>query len=153
MDSDTLPKVDQSQIRVNQASMILVLLIGFIFDLWVLVAAIAVIHIVGVLAPQLLVWRWLYQGLLKPLGFVRPDVIADHPEPHRFAMAVGGGLAVLSTVLHLLGLSTAGWVVTWVLMLLAAVNLFLGFCLGCFTYYQLNRLGVPGFEHSPMEGA
>lgn len=153
METNNVPRVDQSQTRVNQASMILVLLIGFVLDLWVFVAAVAVINIVGVLAPQLLVWRWLYRGLLKPLGVVRPDVIVDHPEPHRFAMAVGGGLATLSTLLFLLRLSTAGWVAAWVLIVLAGLNLFLGFCLGCFTYYQLNRLGVPGFEHSPMEGA
>jgi hypothetical protein len=152
MESNGAPKVDQSQIRVNQASMILVLLVGFIFDLWYLVAAVAVINILGVLSPKLLAWRWLYRGLLKPLGLVRPDVIVDHPEPHRFAMAVGGGLATLSTVLLLLGLGIAGWVVAWILMILAGLNLFLGFCLGCFTYYQLNRLGVPGFEHSRMEG-
>jgi hypothetical protein len=145
--------VDQSQIRVNQTAMILVLLIGFVLDQWPFVAVVAVINIVGVLMPRLLVWRWLYRGLLRPLGIVRPDVIPDYPEPHRFAMAVGGGLAALSALLLALGLSIPGWIATWVLIALAGLNLFLGFCLGCFTYYQLNRLGLPGFDRSPLEGA
>jgi hypothetical protein len=29
---------------------------------------------------------------------------------------------------------------------LAAANLFFGFCAGCFVYYQLGKLGVPGFQ-------
>jgi cytosine/uracil/thiamine/allantoin permease len=68
-------------------------------------------------------------------------------------MAVGGGLAALSALLLALGLSIPGWIATWVLIALAGLNLFLGFCLGCFTYYQLNRLGLPGFDRSPLEGA
>ncbi len=38
----------------------------------------------------------------------------------------------------------------WRPSMLAALNLFVGFCVGCFVYYQLNRLGVPGFLHSPL---
>jgi hypothetical protein len=48
-------------------------------------------------------------------------------------------------------LATVGWVLVWVLILLAGLNLFVGFCLGCFVYYQFSRLGVPGFEHSPLD--
>jgi hypothetical protein len=38
----------------------------------------------------------------------------------------------------------------WLVVTLAALNLFLGFCAGCFVYYQLNRLQVPGFDHRPL---
>ena len=60
----------------------------------------------------MLVWRWLYRGLLRPTGLVKPDVIADHPEPHRFAMLVGGVLAVLSAILLVAGFPVAGWIAT-----------------------------------------
>jgi hypothetical protein len=43
-----------------------------------------------------------------------------------------------------------GWALAWLVVVLAALNLFLGFCAGCFVYYQLNRLQVPGFHHSPL---
>jgi hypothetical protein len=43
-----------------------------------------------------------------------------------------------------------GWSLAGVVALLAALNLFLGFCAGCFVYYQLNRLHVPGFVHRPL---
>jgi hypothetical protein len=39
----------------------------------------------------------------------------------------------------------------FIVVVLAAVNLFLGFCVGCFVYYQLNKLGVPGFEYAPIQ--
>ena len=39
----------------------------------------------------------------------------------------------------------------WLVIGLAALNLFVGFCAGCFVYYRLNRLGVPGFTQSPIE--
>jgi hypothetical protein len=143
--------VDQSVIKVSQASMILVLLIGFILDLWPLVAAVAVINFLGVIDPSLNLWRQLYLRILKPAGWVKPNVISDHHEPHLFAKAVGGVLATVAAILLVLGLPVAGWVVTWILISLAALNLFLGFCLGCFTYYQLTRLGVPGFSQSPIE--
>jgi hypothetical protein len=112
---------------------------------------VAVVNVVGTLAPALFLWRLVYLHGLKPAGLVRPNVIPDNPEPHRFARGVGGALATAAALLFALGQPVAGWILTWVLMLLASINLFLGFCLGCFTYYQLNRLGVPGFDRSPVE--
>jgi hypothetical protein len=41
-----------------------------------------------------------------------------------------------------LGAPVLGWALTGVVVALAAVNLFLGFCAGCFMYYQLGRIGV-----------
>ena len=48
------------------------------------------------------------------------------------------------------GLPALGWGLVWLVIALAALNLFLGFCVGCFVYYQLNKLGLPGFRVSPM---
>jgi membrane protein DedA with SNARE-associated domain len=49
---------------------------------------------------------------------------------------------VLSTAALLLGLPLLGWALAGIVVALAAINLFLGFCLGCFIYYQLGRRGV-----------
>jgi hypothetical protein len=144
----TMARVDQSAIKVSQAAMVAVLLIAFIADFWPLVAFVAIVNLVGVLSPDLFLWRLLYLHVLKPLGWVKPHVIPDYHEPHRFARAVGGVLAAASATLLALGFQLAGWVLTWVLILLASLNLLVGFCLGCFTYYQLSKLGVPGFHRS-----
>jgi len=152
MDDSQEPAVDQSVIKVSQASTIILLVIAFIADLWPPVAAAALIGILGALQPRLSLWRALYRYALKPAGIVKPNVIPDHPEPHRFAQGVGAVLDVVATILLLLGLPVAGWAVVWIHIALAALNLFAGFCVGCFTYYQLNRLGVPGFTRSPVVG-
>jgi len=151
MDKLKAPTVDQSLIKVSQGSMILLLVIAFVLDIWPLVAIVAVVNMLGALRPRLSLWRLLYGRLLKPSGLVKPNVITDHPEPHRFAQGVGATLAALSAILLALGLQTAGWTVTWILILLAGLNLFAGFCVGCFTYYQLSRLGIRGFSHGPIE--
>ncbi len=149
--SKTAVRIDQSAISVSQAAMVLTLLVAFIVDFWPLVAFVAIVNLVGVASPRLFLWRQLHIGVLKPLGWVKPRVRADHHEPHLFARAVGGVLATGSAILLALGLGFAGWALTWVLILLASLNLLIGFCLGCFVYYQLNKLGVPGFDRSPIK--
>jgi hypothetical protein len=55
-------------------------------------------------------------------------------------------------VLFLVGASAGGWVLTWLVVVLAALNLFVGFCAGCAVYYWLNRLKAPGFTKAPPAG-
>ena len=45
-----------------------------------------------------------------------------------------------------------GWVLSWLVIVLAALNLFVGFCAGCAVYYWLHRLQVPGFSKTPPAG-
>jgi hypothetical protein len=35
-----------------------------------------------------------------------------------------------------------GWALDLVVFVLSSINLTVGFCAGCFVYYQLGRLGV-----------
>jgi len=51
-----------------------------------------------------------------------------------------------------LGAVGLGWGLVWVVIALAALNLFGAFCVGCAVYYWLNRLKVPGFVKSPPAG-
>jgi len=44
-----------------------------------------------------------------------------------------------------------GWALIIVVIVLASLNLFAGWCAGCTMYYWLNRLGVPGFTRSRSE--
>ena len=74
----------------------------------------------------------------------------DNPEPHRFAQGFGGVVLLAAIAALATGAMALGWALVGVVVVLAALNLFLGFCAGCFVYYQLNKLGVPGFTHSPL---
>ena len=149
--SEKLGRVDHSGLRVNQAAIILGLLAAFIFDLPWLAAAVAIVMLIGsaIGKPGFFL---LYTGVLRPAGIVKPDVLTDNPEPHRFAQGFGGVVAALSAALLFLGAPAAGWALAWLVIVLAALNLFVGFCTGCAVYYWLNRLQVPGFVKTPPAG-
>jgi hypothetical protein len=92
---------------------------------------------------------FIYQRVLKPLGWVKPDVLADNPQPHRFAQFVGFLFMLGGAVSFLFQAASLGWGLVWIVTALAALNVFAGFCVGCALYYWLNRLNIPGFYKTP----
>jgi len=149
--SSGLRTVDHSALRVNQAFIIVLLIVGFVADSPLLVILVAAVMLLGTAVPGAALFKLVYRRLLRPAGLVKPDVIADNPEPHRFAQGFGGVVLVMALIALLTGLGTLGWALVWLVIALAALNLFLGFCAGCFLYYQLNKLNVPGFNRSPID--
>ncbi len=143
-------KVDQSALQVNQAFIIGLLVLAFLLDAVWLVALVAVVMLLGTAVPALSLFKRIYRHILQPVGLVKPHVIEDNPEPHRFSQGLGGMFVALATLALLVGLPIVGWALVWLVVILAGLNLFLGFCAGCFIYYQLHKLGVPGFRISPI---
>ncbi|HTP60140.1 MAG TPA: DUF4395 domain-containing protein [Spirochaetia bacterium] len=148
---DRLGKVDHSSLRVTQGSIIVLLLFSFVLNSPWLVAVVAVLMLAGsaVSRPG---FFFIYLLLLRPAGIVKPDVLPDNPEPHRFAQGFGGVVAAVSALATLLGAAALGWALAWLVIALAALNLFAGFCVGCAVYYWLHRLQVPGFSKNPPAG-
>jgi hypothetical protein len=128
----------------------LLLIAAFLLDSWLLAAFVGAVMLLGTVVPQLALFKHVYQYILKPNNLVKSDVHEDNPEPHRFAQGFGGVFVALSVLSLLMGQTVLGWDLTWVVVVLAALNFFVGFCAGCFVYYQLNKLGVPGFQVSPL---
>lgn len=134
--------VDQTALRVNQASIITLLLVAFLLDQFWLVALVALVMLVGTVWPRAGLFKLFYSRVLRPAGIARPQVEPDAPQPHLFAQGLGG-LVLLAAVAALEGGAiTIGWLLVGLVILLAAINLFLGFCVGCFIYYQLDRRGL-----------
>lgn len=148
MTHSILTQVDHTAIKAGQLITMLLLLAAFILDSWPLAAFVAVVNIIGAALPALSLFKLVYRYLLVPSGLVKPHLIPDHPEPHRFAQGFSGLVTALSALLVWNGQFALGWVCSWLVIILANLNVFVGFCAGCFTYYQLNRLGLPGFEHT-----
>jgi hypothetical protein len=146
MKTRATPQVDQAALKVNQAFIMALLMLAFVLNSWVVVAFVAVVMLLGTAVPKLALFKQIYHRLLKPRGWVKPQPIADNPAPHRFAQGFGGVVVTLAVVSLLAGYATMGWGLAWLVVALAAANFFLGFCAGCFVYFQLNRLGVPGFS-------
>ncbi len=149
--NNQIRQVDHSALRVNQAAIISLLILAFVLNTPWLVAGVALIMLLGTAlgGPG---FKWVYVGWLKPRGIVKPDVIEDNPQPHIFAQGMGGTVLLLSLVGFILGIPVVGWALAWLVVALAALNLFVGFCAGCFVYYWLVRLHLPGFAAQPPEG-
>ncbi|MBP7962052.1 MAG: DUF4395 domain-containing protein [Caldilineaceae bacterium] len=136
------PKVDHTALKVNQAAIIGLLILAFIFNAVWLVAFVALVMLVGTVWPGAGLFKLVYGRGLRPLGWLKPDIRTDDPQPHLFAQGVGGIVLLLALVGFALGSALTGWGLVIVVVVLAAVNLFFAFCLGCFIYFQLARRGV-----------
>jgi hypothetical protein len=145
-------KVDHSALRTNQAFIIGLLVVAFVLSWPLLVVFVAAVMLVGTAVPTAGLFKAVYFSVLKPAGIVKPDVKIDNPEPHLFAQGLGGVFLVLATLAFIANVAVVGWALVWIVVALAALNLFVGFCAGCTIYYQLNRLGVPGFTQAPLKG-
>ncbi|MCB9435518.1 MAG: DUF4395 domain-containing protein [Anaerolineales bacterium] len=139
-------QVDHSALRVNQAFIIAFLLLAFILNAALVVAFVSAVMLMGTIIPQAGLFKRIYQHLLKPQGWVKPDFQADDPAPHRFAQGLGGVFTLASTLALVGNLSLLGWGLAWLVIGLAALNLFAGFCAGCFVYYQLGKRNILGFK-------
>jgi hypothetical protein len=144
-------KVDHSALKTNQAMIIFFLLAAFVLNVPLLVAFVSVVMLVGSAFRQP-GFKIVYTGFLKPRGLVKPDVLNDNPQPHVFAQGMGGTVLLLALVAFALNYALIGWALVWLVIALAALNVFIGFCAGCFVYYWLVRLHVPGFVAQPLPG-
>jgi hypothetical protein len=136
-------KVDTTSIKFNQASIITLTLLAYLFDLPWLVLFVGAVLAVGTIWPGAALFQQTYRQVLKPIGWLKPYVIDDDPAPHRFAQGVGATFLGLSSLaLLVLNAISLGWGLAGLVVVLAAINLFFNFCAGCFVYYQLMRLGL-----------
>ncbi len=134
--------VDRSALRANQVFIILFTIAGFVFDLPLLVMFVAAVMVAGTLSPSAAVFQQVYRQVLRPAGLLKPDIHPEDPAPHRFAQGVGAAFLLAATLAFVTGASGLGWVLAGIVAVLAAVNLFFGFCAGCFVYFQLARAGL-----------
>jgi hypothetical protein len=149
--NQTLQKVDHSALKTNQITIISLNVLAFVFNLPVLAALVAVVIGIGsfLKVPG---FGFVYKNLLKPRSWMKPDVLDDHPEPHRFAQFLGFLFMTAGCAALFLGASILGWSLVWLVAALAALNAFGGFCVGCAVYYWLSRFNLPGFSKRPPAG-
>ena len=151
MTSQTLQKVDHSALKTNQLLIITLNILAFILNQPWLAAFVALVMGIGS-ALKIPGFLFVYKNMFKPWGWIKPDVLDDNPEPHRFSQILGFVFMTGGSVALFLGASTLGWGLVWLVVALAALNAFGGFCVGCAVYYWLVRLNVPGFAKQPPAG-
>lgn len=150
MKTNSIQKVDFTALRTNQAVIILLNIVAFILNAPLLAAIVTLAMTLGTLLKKS-GFAFIYQAL-KPTGWPKPEILQDNPEPHLFAQGFGAVVMLAGTVSLYLGAAPLGWGLIWLVVALAALNLFGGFCVGCAVYYWLGRLDVPGFTKTPPEG-
>ena len=150
--AEQLQKVDHAALRANQTIIIGLLVGAFITDAAWLVALVALVMAYGTIRKQP-GFKIFYTGLFRRLNVIKPDVLNDNPEPHVFAQALGSIVLFGATIAFWNGLGALGWALAWLVVALAALNLFAGLCVGCMIYYWLARAHIPGFGKTPPPGA
>lgn len=151
MTSQALQKVDHSALKANQLFIISLNVLAFIFNLPILAAVVALVMGIGSLL-KIPAFGFIYKYILRPRGWMKPDVLDDNPEPHRFAQVLGFLFMTAGSIALFSGAGLLGWSLVWLVAALAALNAFGGFCVGCAVYYWLSRLNLPGFTKQPPAG-
>lgn len=145
--------VDHSVISVNQLCTISLLALAFVLDLPLLAAFTGLVMLTTVFMPALGLFTRLYLHVLRPAGLIQPRVHLDNPEPHRFAQFVGATFVLAGFGALAASVPVLGWTLIGIVIALANLNLWAGWCAGCTMYYWLHHLGVPGFKYAPVDSA
>ena len=133
--------VDRTAIKINQFFVILFSLGAFIMNEPGIGLFLGLIMVSGVFFPRLAVFQQFYHKILKPSGWVKPDLLNELSNPHQFASAMGGTMVLIATALiTFTSFEFAGWTLILLVALLALTNLVLGFCMGCFIYFQFSKV-------------
>jgi hypothetical protein len=142
-DRTSSPRVDTHLGKFSQACTVVLAALAFLFSQPIIVLITAIILAIAALAPSISPYRLLYRGIVLPLHLWQPRIVEDDPAPHRFAQGVGAVFLIAASIILFLTKATAvGWTLDLIVFVLAAINLIIGFCAGCFVYYHLGRLGL-----------
>ncbi len=141
--SSNVPRVDTHLAKFSQAGTVLLSALAYLLNQPVIVVIAAIILLLSALVPSISPFRLLYRSGVLPMHLMKPRSGEDDPAPHRFAQGVGAAFLIASSLLLYLTSATAlGWALDLIVFALAGINLIVGFCAGCFVYYQLGRIGI-----------
>jgi hypothetical protein len=137
------PRVDVTLAKFSQATTVLLSGLAFILGQPVLVIIVAIFLALSAISPVISPFRLLYKWVALPLHLLKPRIVEDDPAPHRFAQGIGAVFTITaSLVLVFTNAYVVGWTLDLIVFALSAINLFVGFCAGCFVYYHLGRWGL-----------
>ena len=137
---------DRSVLKVGQVFImsinIVAFAVGFALQVrfaWILSTLVGLLMLGGLASSDLALFKRFYLGVLKPRGIVKPNVVEEDATPHQFAQGVGGSFLIFATIAFLAGAAEVGWILVWIVIVLAFVNFAFDFCVGCQMYFQLDR--------------
>ena len=137
-------QVDHAEIKMGQILTIVISASALILQNTHPLMALAVVFLLSgtlrTISPFSLFYRWV----VHPLGLIQSDYRLDNIQPHKFGQLIDALTVVIALTLIEFGYPLIGWGMVVLLIGLTVVS-YAGWCIGCFMYYQLNRLGLGGF--------
>ncbi|MGH3376455.1 MAG: DUF4395 domain-containing protein [Actinoallomurus sp.] len=135
-------QIDPRGQRFSAILTTIVLIVVLVTGSWPLLAAQAVVFVIGVAfglrsAPYGLVYQALVRARLGPPKELEPEA------PPRFAQGVGAAFALVGLVGYILGVPALGMTATAFALIAAFLNAAFGLCLGCEAYLLIRRF-TPG---------
>jgi hypothetical protein len=135
-------QVDPRGQRFGAVITTLVLIVVLVTSSWMLLAAQAVVFVVGVVfglrnAPYGLIYKALVRPRIGPPEELEPEA------PPRFAQGVGAAFALTGVAGYILKVPALGMTATVFALVAAFLNAAFRFCLGCEAYLIIRRL-APG---------
>lgn len=129
----TFPPIDARIARFNQAVLAFFLAMAFVFDLRWMVPIMAIILLVGVLAgPEFGLFQRIFRDVISKQ--LPPADEFEDPNPPRFAALVAAIVLTASSVCLLGGAPGVGWILTIIVVFLAAFAAITKFCMACEAY-------------------
>lgn len=146
-------EVDHAEIKTGQILTMVLAVAAALFAEPLYLVVLGSVFLVTAFCRPLSPFVLAYRYVVKPLGLMRSDYRLDNIQPHAFGQFIGAITVTLAVGLLHMGYREAGWAIVWVLCGLTLIS-YLGWCVGCFLYYQLYRLGLQGFfSHTPTDSA
>jgi Domain of unknown function (DUF4395) len=134
--------VDEVSARLVAGGVVALAVAAIVLDQPWLTAVIAYGFVARVLAgPTLSPLGRLVTRVVRPRLAVAPRPVPGPPK--RFAQGIGAVFSLTAAILALgFGLTGAAWIVLGALAVAAALEAFLGFCLGCRVFALAMRVGL-----------
>lgn len=143
--------VDHAEIKMGQILTILFACAAIFLQDTTPLVVLGIIFLLSGTIRSLSPFSMLYRWVVKPSGIIKSDYRLDNIQPHKFGQLIGVLTIVISIALIQLGYPIAGWAVVVVLINLTIIS-YAGWCIGCYMYYQLNRIGLSGFfKYAPTD--
>ena len=118
-----------------------ILLVGIILALIIQQPLIITLLFLILLPPLIIGQRWSPVGMVGKLIFAQkiPSAEREDLRLSKFNNTIAAGLLFLAQLAFLFGAPVLGWVLSLLVALAAAIAL-MGYCVGCFLYFQYNQL-------------
>lgn len=137
--------IDQRAPRTLQTTVAIVTGLAFLLNAPWLVALMALQLIVGLSFGRIYCLPCVFWFKVLQPRFGEGRI--EDSRPPRFANILGAVFMSTATVLFLLGLTTAGWVVTLMVTTLASLSAISGICVGCEMYATYARVRGIALAH------